>query len=139
MSAPDAGPAQQGNVQYKQLTPSQIAAMTADAQGWKPADGEELQGTVLAIKQGYSDIKNANYPIVFVMKDTGECVAVHCFQTVIENEMKQQRPLPGETLYIKHIGATGEAKKPGQSPVVKYAVHVQRDGSGNDPWEHMQS
>lgn len=136
MSADAAGSTQQGRTQYKQLTPSQIAAMTADAQGWKPEDGDELEGTVLAIKQGYSDVKNANYPIVFVMKDTGECIAIHCFQTVIENEVRQQRPLPGEVLYVKRIGATGEARK-GQSPTIKYAVHVQREGAGSDPWAHM--
>lgn len=120
-----------------ELSPAQIAALTADAKGWTPEDGDELEGTVLAIKSGYSDVQDRNYPIVFILTDTGECVAVHAFQTVIENEMRQQRPMPGERIYVKRVGATGEAKKKGYSPVIKYAVHVARQDGSNDPWEHM--
>lgn len=138
MTADQTGTTQQRNTAYNALTPAQIAALTAEAQGWKPEDGDEVQGTVLAIKSGYSDVKSANYPIVFILPDNAsEAVAVHCFQTVLENEVRQYRPLPGERIYVKRIGATGEAKK-GQSPTIKYAVYVQRDNANSDPWSHMQ-
>lgn len=138
MTADTSGTQQQHSTAYNRLTPAQIAALTAEAQGWKPEDGDVVEGTVLAIKSGFSDVKNANYPIVFILPDGAtEAVAVHCFQTVLENEMRQYRPLPGEHIYIKRIGATGEAKK-GQSPTIKYAVYVQRDTANSDPWSHMQ-
>jgi hypothetical protein len=125
------------NTQFAQLAPSQIAAMVADAQGWKPEDGDEIEGTVLAVKQAWSDVKNSNYPIVFIMRDSGEVVGVHCFQTVLFNEMLSARPAPGERLYVKRIGVD-ESKdvKKGQSPTIRYAVYVQREGT-NDPWAHM--
>jgi hypothetical protein len=118
------------------LSPAQLAALMADATGWKPEDGDELTGVVLGIKQGYSDVKDAAYPIVFVLTDQGENIAVHCFQTVLENEMRQQRPVPGERVYIKRIGATGEPRIKGQSPTIRYAVLVER-GANADPWAHM--
>lgn len=119
------------------LSPAEIATLTAEASGWQPNDGDEVEGTVLAIKSAYSEVKNANYPIVFVYTDSGECVAVHCFQTVIENEMKSQRPLPGERIYVKRIGADpNQQVKKGQSPTIRYAVHVSRETAA-DPWSHM--
>jgi len=119
------------------MTPSQVAAMVADAQGWKPNDGDEIEGVVVNVKQAWSDVKNGNYPIVFVMRDSGECVAVHCFQTVLFNEMVNARPAPGERIYIKRIGADPDKEvKRGQSPTIRYAVAVLREGN-NDPWSHM--
>jgi len=131
---------QNDSTQFAQLQPSQIAAMVADAQGWKPEDGDEIEGTVLAIKQGISDVKQTHegrYPIVFVMRDSGEVVAVHCFQTVLYNEVVAARPKPGERIYIKRIGADPNKEVPkGQSPTIRFAVYVHRDSSA-DPWEHM--
>lgn len=127
---------------FAAMEPSQIAAATADAAGWQPKDGDELQGVVVAIKSGASDFKekagrNPIYPIVFVLpEDSDTLVAVHCFQTVLENEMKSQRPMPGESIYIKRIGEALNAKK-GQNPTIRYAVYVQREAGSADPWEHM--
>lgn len=117
------------------MSAAELAAMTAEATGWQPQDGDELQGTVVAIKSAWSEQKNANYPIVFVLRDDMTCVAVHCFQTILENEVKSQRPLPGEPIYIKRIGE-GKAK-PGQSAPIRYAVHVTRDQGTSDPWASM--
>lgn len=122
------------------------AAATADAKGWEPKDGDELRGLVIAIKSGVSEFKeragrNPNYPIVFVMSDddTDNIVAVHCFQTVLENEVRAQRPMPGENIYIKRLGANPDkTPKKGESPVIRYAVYVERETGTSDPWEHMQ-
>lgn len=142
MSEPTTVPSRSAAERFAAMQPAEIAAATADAEGWQPDDGDELQGVVIAIKSGVSEFKekagrNPAYPIVFVLPDDSDgVVAVHCFQTVIENEMRAQRPLPGESVYIKRIGPAENAKK-GQSPTIRYAVYVQRESGSADPWEHM--
>jgi hypothetical protein len=124
----------------EQMTPADVATAMADAKGWQPEKGDEIEGIVLGVKWGFSELKNDHYPIVFVLKDDGDAAAVHGFQTVLNNELRQQRPLPGEPIYIKFLGPDEErAVKPGQSPVMRYAVVVTRDGQSNDPWGHMPS
>lgn len=121
------------------------AAATADAKGWEPKDGDELRGLVIAIKSGISEYKekagrNPAYPIVFVMSDddTDNIVAVHCFQTVLENEVRSQRPMPGENIYIKRLGANPDKPpRKGESAVIRYAVYVDRESGTSDPWSHM--
>lgn len=124
----------------KSLSPAEVATLMADAKGWTPEEGDELQGVVLGIKWGYSDIKQAHYPIVFVLDSTGSATAIHGFQTVLENELRQQRPVPGEELYVKCLGVdpSREVKK-GYSPTIRYAVYVKREGGTNDPWAHSPS
>ena len=145
MSESATAPSQQTATQrIAAMTPAEIAAATADAEGWQPEDGDELQGVVMAIKSGVSEFKekagrNPNYPIVFVMpEDSEKVISVHCFQTVLENEMRAQRPMPGESIYIKRLGANPDKPvKKGESPVIRYAVYVQREVGSADPWEHM--
>lgn len=142
MTEPATAPSDSAAQRFAAMQPAVIAAATADAEGWQPEDGDELEGVVVAIKSGVSDFKekagrNPQYPIVFVLPEDSETVvAVHCFQTVLENEMKAQRPMPGEPIYIKRIGEAATAKK-GQNPTIRYAVYVQREAGSADPWEHM--
>lgn len=121
------------------------AAATADAKGWEPKDGDELRGLVIAIKSGISEFKeragrNPQYPILFIMSDDDpdNVVAVHCFQTILENEVRAQRPMPGENIYIKRLGVNADkAVKKGESPPIRYAVYVERETGTSDPWQHM--
>jgi hypothetical protein len=122
------------------------AAATADAKGWEPQDGDEVRGLVIAVKSGISEYKerggrNPHYPIIFIMRDENpeEVVAVHGFQTVLENELRAQRPMPGEDIYIKRLGVNPDKPvKKGESPVIRYAVYVDRDSStAASPWEQM--
>jgi hypothetical protein len=117
------------------LSAAEIAAMIGDAEGWKPEDGDEVQGTVLAIRAGMSDKRvgrDPQYPIVFVVQNgDNKVVAVHCFQTILENEMRSIRPMPGEEIYIKRIGE-GKAK-PGQNAAIRYAV-AKVGAATDNPW-----
>jgi hypothetical protein len=135
----------------EKLDAVQIAALMADATGWVPADGDEIEGTVLGAKWGYSDVSERQYPIVFLLLDEGETyqrpdddrppsdvVAIHALQTVIESEMFSLRPQPGERLYVKKIGARGQAKRKGYSPTVAYAVTVPSRTADDSAafWDH---
>lgn len=121
------------------LSPSDVATLMADAKGWQPEAGDEVEGPVLGVRWGFSELKNDHYPIVFILLESGDAVAVHGFQTILNNELRQLRPMPGEVLFIKCLGPADSAK-PGQSPVIRYALNVVgRDNSANDPWDHSPS
>lgn len=130
---------------FAAMSPAEVAAATAEAEGWQPKDGDELQGLVVAIKSGTSEYKekagrNPAYPIVFILPDdSAQVTSVHCFQTVLENEVRAQRPMPGENIYIKRLGSdpTKPVRK-GESPVIRYAVYVDRAVGATNPWETMQ-
>lgn len=142
-SASEQGMQQVHTAPFTDMSLAQQAEMMASAEGWKPENGDEIQGTVVGVKVGTSDQREASgrdprYPIVFVRTDD-KVVAVHCFQTILENEIKSARPKIGEDIYIKCIGATGTAKIKGQSPPVRYAVAVQREGGDTaDVWDSLK-
>jgi len=132
----------------------QIAALMAEATGWTPQDGDEIEGTVLGAKWGFSEVSNREYPIVVLLLDDGvlyqkpdsedppnDVVAIHALQTVIESEMFSQRPQPGERLYVKKIGKRGVAKRKGWDPPVAWAVAVpSRDvDTGQAFWDSHKS
>ena len=129
---------------------AQIAALMAEGTGWMPQDGDEIEGTVLGAKWGYSDVAEREYPIVFILLDEGnfyqqpdddrepnDVVAIHGLQTVLESEMFSLRPQPGERLYVKKLGKRGKAKRKGWDPPVAWAVTVpSRDAdSGQAFWD----
>jgi hypothetical protein len=127
-------------IPYEGMAASEIALAMAEAEGWKPTPGDEIDGTLLGVKMGHSDYKanagkNPVYPILFIRKDDGVTTSVHCFHAVLENEVRSARPLPGERIYIKYLGSTGEVKN-GKNPPERYAVHVTRDNNA-DPWGHL--
>lgn len=117
------------------LTPAEVATLMADAVAWKAEDGDEIQGVVLGVKRGTSDY--GVYPIVFVLTNDGECRAIHGFHSVLDNELRSQRPENGEVLYVKRLGVdpTREVKK-GQSGTIRFAVYVEREGGGN-AWDNI--
>lgn len=126
---------------YNDMTLSELATAMSEAEGWKPSDGDELDGIVLGIKIGESDYKrdagkDPRYPIVFVRKDDGKTLAVHCFHAILENELKSLQPLPGERLFIKSIGK-GTAKGR-NNPPQRYAVSVHRDADNKrSTWDQL--
>lgn len=142
----------------EKIGPEQIAALMAEASGWRPRDGEEIRGTVLGAKWGFSELRadrggDGSYPIVVILlpedetyqpiDDKGEpvgepndVIAIHGMGTVIESEFFSLRPQPGESLYIKKIGKRGVAKRKGYDPPILWAVAVtSREGKPVDFWD----
>lgn len=129
-------------VNGKQLGPAALALIISEAEGWRPEEGSELEGTVLGVKLAYSDVSESEYPIVFVMPkdwdpDKGEAIAVHGFGAVLKNELIGQRPELGDTIYIRR-GGEREATRKGWSGAINYAVLVTKPGvSGRSVWDAM--
>jgi hypothetical protein len=129
------------------LSDEGIAALMGESHGWNPQDGDELRGTVLGAKLGYSDISEKEYPIVFVLLDEGkemfnpdgtavDVIAVHCFQASLLSEMRSQRPERGDRIYIKRIGERGEPKRKGYNAPIVFVVSVTKPaGKSSSIWE----
>lgn len=119
------------------LKPSEIALLMAEAEGWKPEAGDEIDGTVLGVKIGTSTF--GSYPIVFVLGADEEPVAVHCFHEVLGNEMRTQRPERGDSVYIKYLGPKEGWEGPkGYDPPQMYAVLVTKPGAvARSVWDSM--
>ena len=123
----------------QEINDEQCAALMADALGWNPDDGDELRGTVLGAKIGFSDVADRDYPIVFILLDEGkelvdpdgtphDVMAVHCFQASLVQEMRSQRPMRGDRIYVKRIGERGEPKRRGFNAPIIFAVAVTKPG-----------
>jgi hypothetical protein len=106
------------------LKPSEIALLMAEASGWRPEKGDQLEGAVLGVKIGTSTF--GDYPIVFVLNDTDdEPVAIHAFHTTLSNELRGQRPEMGDKLFVAYLGPKENYEGPkGYDPPEIYAAVV---------------
>lgn len=107
------------------LQPSAIAVLMAEATGWRPEKGDELEGVVLGVKIGTSTF--GDYPIVFILPDGDDSdpIAVHGFHEVLSNELRGQRPEQGDRLFVKFLGPKEDWEGPkGYDPPMIYATHV---------------
>jgi len=130
---------------YGELTDIDVALLCATADGWRPEVGSKVQGTVLAVKTGWSDMNPGKeaprpYPIVFIIPDgatvADKAVAVHCFQSVIKSEVVTQRPAPGDKWFSQFLGDLGRAARVrGQDPTQYYAVKVTKPDGSSAPMD----
>lgn len=104
---------------------------TAEAEGWRPADGDMLVGTVEDVDVGWSDFRG-EYPILTIRAGegtksanvkAGESVKVHCFHDVLFSRVITLRPAPGETVGIQFHGKQPHKSKPNQA-VSRYTFKV---------------
>lgn len=118
------------------LKPSEIALLMAEAEGWRPEKGDEIDGIVLGVKIGTSSF--GSYPIVFVLADE-EPIAVHAFHTTLDNELRTQRPERGDAFYVKYLGPKADWEGPkGYKPPEIYAVLVTKPGAQlRSVWDAM--
>lgn len=119
-----------------------------EAPGWKPEVGDVLIGTVSDLSTGWSDYKNAYYPIVTIDPELDNCIpnpprsdaepgspiAVHGFQFVLEDKFTALRPAQGERIAIK-MGPQIPTKD-GKRSVQTYTVKMDR---AEDIWSKVQS
>jgi hypothetical protein len=118
----------------KKLLPSEIALLQAEAEGWRPEKGEQIDGVVLGVKVGTSTF--GEYPIVFILTKDGNPVAVHAFHTTLQNELISSRPERGDAIFVAYLGPKENWEGPkGYDPPEIYAVAVTKpDGKPADPW-----
>lgn len=120
----------------RKFRPAEIAALMAEAEGWKPKIGDELEGHVLGSKLGHSDFReqknqDGRYPIVFVLREDPaeqgdlDVVAFHAFQEIPFNEINAQRPQRGDGFFAKFLGQKpGAEPVGGREPAQRYALLV---------------
>lgn len=123
-------------------------ANVGEAPGWKPEENDLLIGRVVDLSTGWSDYKNAYYPIVTIQPDLEDCVpnppntdaepgspiAVHGFQFVLEDKFTALRPAQGERIAIK-MGPQIPTKD-GKRTVQTYTVKMDRT---EDIWDKVKS
>lgn len=97
-----------------------------DAPGWQPEPGDRIVGEVVEMSERESDY-GGSYEIVTIETADGDEIAVHCFHTVLANEIRAKTPRVGDRIGIKYNGAR-EAKRGGAS-FEHYAVAVERSTS----------
>ena len=118
----------------KKLQPAGIAALMSEASGWRPEEGDEVEGVVLGVKMATSDF--GTYPIVFVLGNDDEPVALHCFHTALQNEMTTQRPERGDDVYVKYLGPKSDydSSKGYKAPEL-YSVLVTKLDDARSVWD----
>lgn len=123
-------------------------ANVGEAPGWKPEEGDLLIGRVVDLSTGWSDYKNAYYPIVTIQPELDVCdpnpphtdaepgspIAVHGFQFVLEDKFTALRPAQGERIAIK-MGPQIPTKD-GKRSVQTYTVKMDRT---EDIWDKVKS
>lgn len=101
------------------------------AEGWRPEPGDTIIGKVTSIDRGYSDYLKDYYPILTIQLDTGDAVAVHCFQTVLMRLVLDNQPAVGSTVGIKFHGKRPTKGDPNMEVAV-YTFRVQ--GASANPY-----
>jgi hypothetical protein len=102
------------------------------AEGWRPKDGDTIIGKVESLSRAWSDESESFYPIITIVKDDGERVAVHAFHMALKNQLKELKPKQGETIGIKMVGKVPLKNNPSRS-IVKYNVKIK--GRTADVWD----
>lgn len=72
------------------------------AEAWKPAPGDKLIGQIVDVDSRTTEY--GTYPIIVVLTDSGDEIAVHGFHTVLKNELAKRQPNVGERIGVKYLG-----------------------------------
>lgn len=91
---------------------------------WKPKVGDTVKGTIVRVSQRTSEF--GPYPLLSINTGNG-IVEVHCFHSVLKNEVKEQRAQVGDRIGIKHLGKTKGKDYHG------YRVIVDREPGAPEP------
>lgn len=97
-----------------------------DAPGWTPEPGDRIVGEVVEISERESDY-GGWYSIVTVETADGDEIAIHCFHTVLANEIRAKAPRVGDRIGVKYNGV--REPKRGGAAFEHYAVAVERSTS----------
>lgn len=87
--------------------------------GWRPNPGDSITGEVVDVQVGGGEF--GDYPIVAVVTEDGEKVLIHAFHSVLKNQLRKVKPMPGDTLTVTFIGK--EPTKDGEREFHNYSVN----------------
>lgn len=109
----------------------------AKGEGWRPKEGDIVEGVVVDISIGYSSYKESSYPILSIKDKDGKVVAVHCFQSVLENWVMTNRPPIGSYVGIKFLGKKKKKSGKAGETVSDYVCRIRSGNKNVDPYEGM--
>jgi len=103
------------------------------ADAWRPDPGDKIVGHVVELRA--HENQYGTYPIVTLVTDDDEEVAVHAFHTTLRNGLKRARVEIGDHIAIKYLG-----KRTPQSGRQQYADYrvLREQKSGEDFWAQIE-
>lgn len=93
-----------------------------DVTSWRPEPGDRLVGKILSAVDTTSDY--GTYPLIELDPGYGPIVQVHCFHTVLRNEVIRLHIREGDTLALEYRG------RKGKNDTAYYRVVVRRGAGG---------
>jgi hypothetical protein len=99
-------------------------------EAWRPEAGDVIEGVVTEISSRDSEYGDP-YQIVTVLDDDGTEFAVHCFHTMLRQEVERKQPKVDDRIAVAYHGL-GEAK-PGMQPPHRYRLIVERNDTASEP------
>jgi hypothetical protein len=72
------------------------------ATGWRPKAGDRIEGRITSIDVRHGEYEP--YPIITIVDEGGEPVAVHAFHDVLRNELAKLQPEVGDRLVVVYRG-----------------------------------
>lgn len=79
------------------------------AKAWRPADGDRITGTIVAIVPRDGDY--GRYPIVVLDTGTDPLTAVHAYHGVLLTELRDMKAAPGMDIAIAYNGRQESRKR----------------------------
>lgn len=103
------------------------------APAWRPEDdGASILGVISAISMGHSEY--GTYPIVTILTNDGEMLAVHGFHGVLKERLIELRPKVDEVIGIKYLGhVLPDDGEKGVNDYYAYKVIINRPA--DDIWD----
>ena len=105
-------------------------------EAWKPNPGDAVEGVITELTTRSSEYGDP-YVILTVEDDAGSEHAIHCFHTMLRNEVERKAPQVGDRIAVAYHGL-GESSAPGMSPPHKYRLVVERQNPPvvpkTEPW-----
>src|ERR1700752_3673715 len=83
---------------------TQEASGPSTTAGWRPVEGEILDGKLAGVEQVWSDWTQSFYPMLEVAKDDGTTVNVHGFHHILRRAILSKRPKIGHRIIITYLG-----------------------------------
>jgi hypothetical protein len=102
-------------------------------EGWRPEPGDTIAGKIVSTDKGWSDFKNAFYPILTIQTAEGE-ISVHCFHQTLLSRLKAMRPKIGDDISITYQGK--RETKDGKRTAAIYSVKGPDHGEATY-WDDM--
>lgn len=76
--------------------------LEAQTEAWMPEAGDKIVGTIVELSELESQY--GTYPLIIITTEEGREFAIHCFRTVLKNEVAKKRPAVGDRIGVKYFG-----------------------------------